>query len=63
MNTGVFQVAVLSAPAGLFVYKLIRPSSSISNVSGFECSNLPCNTGVRQNRVAQTWYGKPALRE
>jgi len=63
MNIGVLQVAVLSAPAGLFVYILIRPSSCIANVRDFECSNLPCSMGVRQNHDVQTCYGKPALRE
>ena len=53
-NIGVLQVAVLSAPAG-FVYAVTRPSSSIVNVRGFECNNLPCKKGVGQNGVTQTW--------
>ena len=52
MNIGVLQVAVLYVPAGLFMYTLTRPRSCTANVRGFECSNLPCNMGVRQNRVA-----------
>jgi hypothetical protein len=46
MNISALQVAVLSAPAGLFVYTLISPSSCTANVRGFECSNLPSSTGV-----------------
>jgi hypothetical protein len=47
----------------LFVYTLTKPSSYILNVRGFECSNLPYNTGDGQKRVAQTSYGQPAFRK